>query len=261
MYAESKGESQKKKIFFEKMKGILNSKELEQTDNIIIRGDANSEWNKKDTSNLEENIDRSIRVFYEEMRLIDIMREKRKRIMILKEEKERVEYLRSIYTWELDSLNLSKRHNSFWSLESIMISINHVKMVQDNWIASDHHLIIADLEIDMNLERVRVEEEQTTVVVDNKRKGKTLKKDDWKEYRRKVKQKIDENKEMTQKLNKIEIPKIPKKDKSGKKRVVVKDIMWVETLVKLSEKLKIKSYENKSKIERAREEVRRISMA
>jgi hypothetical protein len=47
------------------------------------------------------------------MGLIDIMREKRKGIMISKEKKEKVEYLRSIHTWESDSLNLSKRHDSF----------------------------------------------------------------------------------------------------------------------------------------------------
>jgi hypothetical protein len=69
------------------MKGILNSKELEHTENIIIGGYANSRWRKKDTYNLETNIDKSIRIFCEEMGLIDIMRQKRKRIYTPKEKR------------------------------------------------------------------------------------------------------------------------------------------------------------------------------
>jgi exonuclease III len=70
MYVESKGDPQKKKKFFDKMKGILNSKDLE--DNLIIGGDANSGWSKKDTSTQEGKVDKSIRTFCEEMEYNEI---------------------------------------------------------------------------------------------------------------------------------------------------------------------------------------------
>jgi hypothetical protein len=128
------------------------------------------------------------------------MRLKQKGIEIPKRAKERAEYLRSIHTWESDSLNLSRRHDSFWGCESIMISIKHVETIQEDWISSDHHLIITDWNTDTNLERSIYEEELTSVTVDNIKKRRGPKKKDWEDYGRKVKRKIEENKGLTLRL-------------------------------------------------------------
>ncbi len=83
IHAEPEKKRGKKENFYKKIEKILDNNIGEAK--VIIGGDANSVWDKKDTSNKNEEVDTSIRKWCEKREMIDIMKEKRKGIKGKKE--------------------------------------------------------------------------------------------------------------------------------------------------------------------------------
>jgi hypothetical protein len=99
------------------------------------------------------------------------------------------------HTWERETSGTTKRLDSFWGKSETLGEILDTWMEQHKWIRSDHKLHLIDWDSGTTIEKSQTKEERIKLM-NNKRRGETLNKKDWQEYKDKVENRIKENKKI-----------------------------------------------------------------
>lgn len=204
IHGEPESDKQKKESFFKKVRNVVENN-VTKDSKIIMGGDANSVWDDEDTTNEnKDDLDKTIKSFCEEMGWVDISREWNIKNKIEKGE----EWNR--YTWGKEkgekTAKVEKRLDSFWGKPEWSERVTNTVTIQKRWIPSDHLTHIIDLEMDEEWQ-VEMEEEGQKIEANNKNRGEKMDKEEWKEYKNLVEEKLKKDKliqDQEEKLNKRE---------------------------------------------------------
>lgn len=173
VYAPAENKS-KREEYFRKLRNLIKNHTKKGTI-IMVGGDMNSVWRRKDTNANKENLDYSIREFGETCGLIDVYVEK-----IGKKE----------YTWTAPNGSTKKRLDSFYMREEDLNRVGGIEIIKEKIVPSDHKAIKMTITLKKELEER--DREKTPRTLSIRDKTKFLNKEDWKRYRKIVGRKITE---------------------------------------------------------------------